>query len=257
MYPPRLRPGRLLSPGEQRQCGLRQTSARPRASVHLGFSGRCLPSQGAAERLYPLPTSFLRRSNATLAEAPIFFSERWGDDARPAAHPHRRRRARPAARSRLYLEEEGYLTLHRRRTGWRRWRSCARRLPDLVVLDVLMPKMDGFETLRAAARDLHRAGDHAHGAQREERQGARACSMGADDYVTKPFSQRELLEPHRGRAAPRRDAAPPAQDERRGRRLLAGRLQPQRGHRPAASGCSCRLPSTGCSTTWSPAPGAC
>eukprot|EP01102_Stenamoeba_stenopodia_P015327 TRINITY_DN520_c0_g1_i3.p1 TRINITY_DN520_c0_g1~~TRINITY_DN520_c0_g1_i3.p1 ORF type:complete len:1205 (-),score=270.48 TRINITY_DN520_c0_g1_i3:320-3934(-) len=69
------------------------------------------------------------------------------------------------------------------------------RLPDLVLSDVMMPKVDGFELLRLmqADPDLReipiiflsaRAGEEAH---------SEGISVGADDYLIKPFSAKELL----------------------------------------------------------------
>jgi signal transduction histidine kinase len=68
-------------------------------------------------------------------------------------------------------------------------------LPDLVLTDVMMPELDGFELLRALRADPHtreipiillsaRAGEEAR---------VEGLEAGADDYLTKPFSARELL----------------------------------------------------------------
>ncbi len=73
--------------------------------------------------------------------------------------------------------------------------EISRRRPDLVLSDVMMPGLDGFELLRAirsnpALRDMPvillsaRAGEEAR---------AEGLDAGADDYLTKPFSARELL----------------------------------------------------------------
>eukprot|EP01102_Stenamoeba_stenopodia_P014167 TRINITY_DN4679_c0_g1_i1.p1 TRINITY_DN4679_c0_g1~~TRINITY_DN4679_c0_g1_i1.p1 ORF type:complete len:1360 (+),score=312.03 TRINITY_DN4679_c0_g1_i1:321-4400(+) len=69
------------------------------------------------------------------------------------------------------------------------------RLPDLVLSDVMMPKIDGFELLKLMQADLElreipivflsaRAGEEAH---------SEGISVGADDYLIKPFSAKELL----------------------------------------------------------------
>ena len=47
----------------------------------------------------------------------------------------------------LYLEDEGYLVLTAR-NGFEALDVLREKLPDLIVLDVMMPEMDGFETLR-------------------------------------------------------------------------------------------------------------
>ncbi len=85
--------------------------------------------------------------------------------------------------------------------------------PDVVILDVQMPRMDGLETLeRLPARDpeLPVLFLTARDAVADRVQGLRA---GADDYVTKPFRLAELLA--RVRALLRRQAAEPAEGELR------------------------------------------
>ncbi len=64
-------------------------------------------------------------------------------------------------------------------------------LPDLVVLDVMMPEMDGFETLRAI-RESYNVPVIMLTVKGEEHDKHEAFTAGADDYVTKPFSPREL-----------------------------------------------------------------
>jgi two-component system, OmpR family, alkaline phosphatase synthesis response regulator PhoP len=63
---------------------------------------------------------------------------------------------------------------------------------DLIVLDVMLPKRDGFEVLR----DLRRAGVRTPvlmlTARGQEAEKVMGLELGADDYVTKPFSPREL-----------------------------------------------------------------
>jgi two-component system, OmpR family, response regulator len=85
-----------------------------------------------------------------------------------------------------------------------------RSRPDLVVLDVMLPDMDGFEVirrLRAAARPLPVVFLTARDATHDKITG---LTLGGDDYVTKPFSLEEVLA--RIRAVLRRtrgDVAPP------------------------------------------------
>jgi len=80
------------------------------------------------------------------------------------------------------------------------------KLPDLVVLDVMMPEMDGFETLKRI-REAHHVPVIMLTVRGEEADKVRGLRMGADDYVTKPFSQRELLS--RIQAVLRRAEMPP------------------------------------------------
>ena len=78
-------------------------------------------------------------------------------------------------------------------------------LPDLVILDVMMPELDGFETLRAL-REFASVPVIMLTARGEEDDRVRGLELGADDYVTKPFSPRELVS--RVKAVLRRTEAP-------------------------------------------------
>ena len=67
--------------------------------------------------------------------------------------------------------------------------------PDLIVLDIMLPDMDGFEVCRRlkaapALRDIPVIILSARGAELDR---VRGLELGADDYVTKPFSLMELL----------------------------------------------------------------
>lgn len=64
--------------------------------------------------------------------------------------------------------------------------------PSLVFLDLTMPGMDGFETLRRI-RETSKVPVIILTARDETSNLARAMEIGADDYITKPFSVRELL----------------------------------------------------------------
>ena len=79
----------------------------------------------------------------------------------------------------------------------RRWPRSRRRRPDLIVLDVMLPDLDGFEVARRL-RESEGAGTRvpvifltARDATQDKIQGLR---LGSDDYVTKPFSIEELVE---------------------------------------------------------------
>jgi DNA-binding response OmpR family regulator len=91
----------------------------------------------------------------------------------------------------LYLEEEGYLTFTAG-NGVEALEVVREKIPDLVVLDVLMPRLDGFETLKHI-REASHVPVIMLTVRGEENDKVRALRMGADDYITKPFSQRELL----------------------------------------------------------------
>ena len=92
---------------------------------------------------------------------------------------------------RLYLEDEGYQVLTAT-NGEEALEKVRTRLPDLVVLDVMMPEMNGFEALQEIRRVSH-VPVIMLTVKGEEGDKVRGLSLGADDYVTKPFSQRELL----------------------------------------------------------------
>jgi len=64
-------------------------------------------------------------------------------------------------------------------------------LPDLVLLDVMMPDMDGFETLERI-REVSSVPVIMLTVKSDEDDRIRGLDLGADDYVTKPFSPREL-----------------------------------------------------------------
>jgi DNA-binding response OmpR family regulator len=80
--------------------------------------------------------------------------------------------------------------------------GCA---PDLILLDVMMPRMSGWDVCRALREKGIRAPVIMLTARGEESDRVRGLELGADDYVTKPFSLRELLA--RVRAVLRRPGA--------------------------------------------------
>ena len=92
---------------------------------------------------------------------------------------------------RLYLEDEGYQVLTAT-NGEEALAKVRTRLPDLIVLDVMMPQMNGFEAL-AEIRRASNVPVIMLTVKGEESDKVRGLGLGADDYVTKPFSQRELL----------------------------------------------------------------
>lgn len=85
--------------------------------------------------------------------------------------------------------------------------ALALRLPDLVLLDLVMPRVDGLEVVRRA-REWSKVPIIVLSARGEERDKVTALDLGADDYLTKPFGMEELLA--RVRAALRRAGAPVA-----------------------------------------------
>jgi two-component system response regulator MprA len=65
--------------------------------------------------------------------------------------------------------------------------------PDAVILDILMPKMDGLEVCRRLRREGHRLPVLMLTARDEVENRVSGLDAGADDYVTKPFALEELL----------------------------------------------------------------
>jgi two-component system response regulator MprA len=65
--------------------------------------------------------------------------------------------------------------------------------PDAIVLDILMPKMDGLEVCRRLRREGHRLPVLMLTARDEVENRVAGLDAGADDYVTKPFALEELL----------------------------------------------------------------
>jgi two-component system KDP operon response regulator KdpE len=79
-------------------------------------------------------------------------------------------------------------------------------MPDVVLLDVMMPVMDGFEALQRI-RQFSQVPVLILTAKDDEADRVRGLELGADDYIGKPFSHRELVS--RIRAVLRRHYAPP------------------------------------------------
>lgn len=94
----------------------------------------------------------------------------------------------------MTLRHAGYQTLAAK-TGAAALRLAASERPDLILLDIMLPEMSGIEVCRKL-----RGGDGGGGvpiivvsAKTEEVDKILALEIGADDYVTKPFSPRELV----------------------------------------------------------------
>jgi len=91
---------------------------------------------------------------------------------------------------RLNLEHDGFLVIEAYR-GMDAIRLLREQLPDMILLDVMMPDIDGFETLKMI-REVSSVPVIMLTAKGEEDDRVRGLEMGADDYITKPFSPREL-----------------------------------------------------------------
>ena len=92
---------------------------------------------------------------------------------------------------RLNLEHDGFIVMEAFR-GSQAIDRIRTGMPDLVLLDVMMPDMDGFEVLRTV-REISSLPVIMLTAKGEEDDRVRGLELGADDYITKPFSPRELV----------------------------------------------------------------
>jgi DNA-binding response OmpR family regulator len=90
-----------------------------------------------------------------------------------------------------YLEQEGFHVLTAG-DGQEALAVARREKPDLIVLDLMMPVMDGYEFLRHYRQEAATPVVLLT-ARVEETDKVLGLELGADDYVTKPFSPRELL----------------------------------------------------------------
>jgi two-component system, OmpR family, KDP operon response regulator KdpE len=91
---------------------------------------------------------------------------------------------------RMNLELEGY-DVYEADDGLSALHKVRDDLPDLVLLDVMMPNMDGFETL-ARLREFSAVPVIILTAKGDEEDLTHGLDLGADDYITKPFSPRVL-----------------------------------------------------------------
>jgi DNA-binding response OmpR family regulator len=92
-----------------------------------------------------------------------------------------------------YLERSGYRT-HIANDGLQAVASAARHRPDLVVLDLMLPGLDGLEVMRRLRdQDRDRIAVILLTAKGEESDRVIGLRLGADDYVVKPFSPAELV----------------------------------------------------------------
>ena len=92
---------------------------------------------------------------------------------------------------RMNLEHDGYEVIEAQ-SGQQALDLVRSRMPSLVILDVMMPGLDGFETL-SILREISQVPVIMLTAKGEEEDRIRGLELGADDYVTKPFSPRELV----------------------------------------------------------------
>ena len=92
---------------------------------------------------------------------------------------------------RLNLEHDGFHVIEAF-NGTQAINKIRSDLPDLVLLDIMMPDLDGFEVLKIV-REVSSVPVIMLTAKGEEDDRVRGLELGADDYITKPFSPRELV----------------------------------------------------------------
>ena len=93
---------------------------------------------------------------------------------------------------RFNLEQQGYDTLEEY-DGEAGLKTAREANPDLILLDVMMPRMNGFDVCRALRGDGNNVPVIILTAREEEEDKILGLEIGADDYITKPFSMRELM----------------------------------------------------------------
>jgi DNA-binding response OmpR family regulator len=94
--------------------------------------------------------------------------------------------------ARMYLEREGFRIVTAK-DGEAALDSAAREHPALIVLDVMLPKLDGFEVCRRLRAAHHPSSILMLTARDEDIDKILGLELGADDYLTKPFNPRELV----------------------------------------------------------------
>jgi DNA-binding response OmpR family regulator len=110
---------------------------------------------------------------------------------------------------RMNLELEGYQVIEAH-NGLEALDKARTNLPDLIILDVMMPELDGFETLEML-REVSNVPVIMLTVRADEEDKVRGLELGADDYVTKPFGAREFVS--RVKAVLRRTERPVTPEE--------------------------------------------
>ncbi len=94
--------------------------------------------------------------------------------------------------ARMYLEREGF-RVGTASDGEAALEEVSRQHPALVVLDVMLPKLDGFEVCRRLRASQNATAILMLTARDEDIDKILGLELGADDYLTKPFNPRELV----------------------------------------------------------------
>jgi DNA-binding response OmpR family regulator len=94
----------------------------------------------------------------------------------------------------LLMKKEGF-EVHTADDGEKAFRAVGEFRPDVMLLDIMMPKMDGYEVCQrirseASLKDVRIIMLTAKGREVEKEKG---LALGVDSYITKPFSTREVV----------------------------------------------------------------
>ena len=184
------------------RCHARCSSPTPRSRYDLDGIAVSSTRRRARAAYFLWVTFALSRMRRGLEQTPrhrAHPSDRGGcpvsaEAAPVAGHPGRRRQRRHPPTVRVRTARRVQRTPPQRDRGDR---AARRRLrPDLVLLDVQMPDLDGWDTLRSirasplSARPARRA---LHGEVRTDDTAHRQVALGCDGYVVKPFSIGDLV----------------------------------------------------------------
>jgi two-component system, OmpR family, alkaline phosphatase synthesis response regulator PhoP len=113
--------------------------------------------------------------------------------------------------ARMYLERDNF-RIQEAKDGEAALEAITRLQPALVVLDVMLPKLDGFEVCRRVRAENNSVAILMLTARDEDIDKILGLELGADDYLTKPFNPRELVA--RVKAILRRSENKPAGDNK-------------------------------------------
>jgi len=89
------------------------------------------------------------------------------------------------------LKKEGFTNLHTATSGYEAIQVCKNVFPDLIVLDIMLPDIDGFEVCRRI-REFSVVPIIFLSARDDDVDKLLGLGIGGDDYITKPFSPKEV-----------------------------------------------------------------